>query len=395
MGISGLLPAIRDALKTTTISSFSGRTAGIDGFIWLHRGCLGCAREVARGERSTKYISFFMQQVQFLLNHRISPLIVFDGSDLPGKSATNETRRTARLESLRMAEHCESLGLHSEADAHYARSVEITPELLFPLFAVLRKRNIPFIVAPYEADAQLAFLCHHQIVDFVITEDSDLLAYHCPLTVFKLDRSGNCQSLQFSDLFRLPELAGLSAKAFTECCILAGCDYLDSIPRMGFRTAVRRILAHRTAEALIAGLRSEGKWEVPDGYEADFRQSFAIFRSQTVFDPVRKVAVGIFDESRLAIAGGCLAPELARGIAEGKINPRTRQPYGEEETLFEHSQSPFVYHTPVSESAARQFKPHFESQSPPKLMTVQQPRRPTFAAVKFIPPSLRRLHSQT
>lgn len=35
------------------------------------------------------------------------------------------------------------------------------------------------IVAPYEADAQLAYLIREGIADVVITEDSDLLAFGC------------------------------------------------------------------------------------------------------------------------------------------------------------------------------------------------------------------------
>jgi exonuclease-1 len=35
------------------------------------------------------------------------------------------------------------------------------------------------IVAPYEADAQLAYLCRQDIVDGVVTEDSDAIPYGC------------------------------------------------------------------------------------------------------------------------------------------------------------------------------------------------------------------------
>lgn len=50
-------------------------------------------------------------------------------------------------------------------------------------FQVLRSENIEYVVAPYEADAQLAYLCSLEeekggIVS-VITEDSDLIAYGC------------------------------------------------------------------------------------------------------------------------------------------------------------------------------------------------------------------------
>ena len=39
--------------------------------------------------------------------------------------------------------------------------------------------KVEYIVAPYEADAQLTFLSLHGYVSAVISEDSDLLAYGC------------------------------------------------------------------------------------------------------------------------------------------------------------------------------------------------------------------------
>lgn len=58
---------------------------------------------------------------------------------------------------------------------------------------VLRSENIEFVVAPYEADAQLAYLSSLDAdkggIAAVISEDSDLLAYGCTSvrTSIKLD----------------------------------------------------------------------------------------------------------------------------------------------------------------------------------------------------------------
>lgn len=50
-------------------------------------------------------------------------------------------------------------------------------------FQVLRSEKIEYVVAPYEADAQLAYLCSLEAekggIAAVITEDSDLIAYGC------------------------------------------------------------------------------------------------------------------------------------------------------------------------------------------------------------------------
>ena len=55
---------------------------------------------------------------------------------------------------------------------------------------ILKELQIEFIVAPYEADAQMAFMVQQGLADFAISEDSDLIAYGCPSIVMKLTPSG-------------------------------------------------------------------------------------------------------------------------------------------------------------------------------------------------------------
>ena len=86
-----------------------------------------------------------------------------------------------------------------------------------------RSVGVECIVAPYEADAQLAYLSREGIVDLVITEDSDLLVFGskrvsthaatpdlgcsaqvkcCPLcqVLFKMDENGNGVLIELSRL---------------------------------------------------------------------------------------------------------------------------------------------------------------------------------------------------
>lgn len=65
------------------------------------------------------------------------------------------------------------------------------------LFQAARSQGIDCLVAPYEADAQLAYLNKAGIVQAIITEDSDLLAFGCKkvlnsdyyVLLFYVDRS--------------------------------------------------------------------------------------------------------------------------------------------------------------------------------------------------------------
>lgn len=58
---------------------------------------------------------------------------------------------------------------------------------------VLKHENVSYIVAPYEADAQMTFLAVSKHVEAIITEDSDLIAFGCPRVSFHADMKLSCQ----------------------------------------------------------------------------------------------------------------------------------------------------------------------------------------------------------
>lgn len=57
---------------------------------------------------------------------------------------------------------------------------------------ILQCLDIEYYIAPYEADAQMAYLVKEGIADFAVTEDSDLIAYGCPKTILKLSLNSKC-----------------------------------------------------------------------------------------------------------------------------------------------------------------------------------------------------------
>lgn len=57
---------------------------------------------------------------------------------------------------------------------------------------ILKELEIEFLIAPYEADAQMAYMVAQGLADIAISEDSDLIAYGCPNIIMKLSPLGNC-----------------------------------------------------------------------------------------------------------------------------------------------------------------------------------------------------------
>lgn len=71
------------------------------------------------------------------------------------------------------------LGKIDEARSFFRRGVDITHNMALQLIQECRKLQVDSIVAPYEADGQLAYLNINNIADYVITEDSDLILFGC------------------------------------------------------------------------------------------------------------------------------------------------------------------------------------------------------------------------
>jgi exonuclease-1 len=148
----------------------------------------------------------------------------------------------------------------------------------------LRAENVPYVVAPYEADAQMAFLEATGVVNAILTEDSDLLVFGARTVLLKLDvPSASVTSISHTDLGTA--LPGWTHTRFREMAILSGCDYLPSLSGVGLKTARTWLSAHGSVEKALSVARLTGKTRVTPGYLQLFRRAEAVFLYQRVFDP--------------------------------------------------------------------------------------------------------------
>ena len=131
----------------------------------------------------------------------------------------------------------------SAARDAFVRSIDVTPSMAYELIKILRAQGIPYVVAPYEADAQLAYLEQEGLIDAIITKDSDLLVFGCKTVLFKLDTYGHCVEIQRDRFVHAKQLAfdGWSHDDFRRMAILSGCDYLPSITGMGLKLSLIHI----------------------------------------------------------------------------------------------------------------------------------------------------------
>ncbi|KAH7622041.1 hypothetical protein Ndes2526B_g02866 [Nannochloris sp. 'desiccata'] len=346
MGIVALLPQLRSITKRVHIERYRGKTVAVDGYVLLHRGAYACARELVEGEPTEKYVTYCLNRIDLLLNHGIIPYIIFDGGPLPNKSDEEATRQRSREENRERAQTLWRQGNRVAALEAYQKAVDVTPEMAQCVILALKQKGVRFLVAPYEADAQMAYLALNGFVDAVITEDSDLLTYGCPIVLFKLDYGGEVDEISLADLPHCRELSftGWSHDLFQQMCVMAGCDFLKGLPGIGIKKAHAHIRRTRDFMRALRALRFDGT-QAPPGYEIKFQRALWTFKHQRVYCPRRREIVPLTEprggslaaqasvplaaelvDGEIDFLGPHLPVHIGQGVAEGRLHPVTHQP---------------------------------------------------------------------
>jgi len=133
----------------------------------------------------------------------------------------------------------------------------------------------------------MAYMVKEGLADFAITEDSDLIAYGCPRILLKLDPFGHGKMFTFKDFYDLKipddskdkttkQLQSLPGEEFTNVLIMAGCEYLDNIERIGLRSALKFFDEHKTFDNVIKHLQTHKTYKdkIPIDYKTSVKKVF-------------------------------------------------------------------------------------------------------------------------
>ncbi|XP_064085040.1 exonuclease 1-like [Macrobrachium nipponense] len=336
MGIQGLLPFLKKASRPANLRDFKGQTAAVDAYCWLHKGAFSCADKLVRGEPTDGYVMYVMKQINLFLNNDIKPILVFDGCHLPSKAVTERKRRENRERNQKRAKELLREGRVKEAKECFQRCVDITSEMAAEVIAACRARNVDIIVAPYEADAQLAYLNACGIAQLVVTEDSDLVLFGCKYILFKMDYQGNGILIEQEKLhlgMSVPR-DKFSFDKFRNICILSGCDYLPSLPGIGLAKACKffNVTSNPDLHNVLCKLPSYLKMpqlEVTQEYRDGFIKARNTFLYQLVFDPIERLLKPLNDypdgtgPGDFPYAGKFIGHDRALQVALGNVNVQT------------------------------------------------------------------------
>lgn len=283
MGITGLLPYLRLTMENKKLIKYQGSTVAIDGHSWLYQVAPFFAVDLYYNIPTTKYCDRFKQKINILRQHNITPIIIFDGDALPSKKHTNDIRKEKK-EKIRN-EIKKLLSENNTRKAHelMKQCVSISKEMLDNVIRMLDIENIKYIVSPYESDAQMCYLQRVGYVDYIITEDSDLIAFGCDKILYKFDNKG---VVEFNRSKLKSATDDVFSKNLLEICVLSGCDYLPSVKGIGLKTA--HSLFKEAQSLQLAIKKIEFKKEIPQNYLKEFERALITFKEHIVYNPITK-----------------------------------------------------------------------------------------------------------
>lgn len=309
MGIKGLLPKLKSITKNVNLKDLNFTSCAVDGYAWLHKSIYSCGEELIFRNDISKMVSFFEHKITDLLEMGIKVVIVYDGAYFSLKGGTEEHRKKSRARKTKEGIELLNLGKKKEGIKMLLQAFDISPEIAFAVKKKIMAKfgktsstsgkeeeylgiheggSVEFLVAPFEADPQLAHLSRSKYVDLVICEDSDLLVFGSHRVLYKMTSKYEGQLIESKDVLSTKEIEmkGWNFYGFIYMCIMSGCDYLDSPTGIGMKTANNYMNSTPNIKKLLKKLKEKNK--ISEEYIYQFKRAFTQFNCGRVYCPFEK-----------------------------------------------------------------------------------------------------------
>lgn len=260
------------AKKEVDISFFSGKKIAIDAHNYVYQ-FLTTIRDRETGEplkdekgRITSHISGLFYRTINLIENGIKPILVFDGKPPEFKKVTLEIREKRKEEAEK--KWLEALEAGEEAKKYAQAATRLSEDMVKECKELLDYMGVNYIDALSEGEAQCAFMCKKNFVDYSCSQDFDSLLFGSPFLARNLSLSGK-RKLPGKEIYVevKPEIISLeetlknndiTQEQLIIIGILIGTDYnVDGVKGVGIKTALKLVKEYKTLDKILKVV----KWE--------------------------------------------------------------------------------------------------------------------------------------
>jgi flap endonuclease-1 len=280
MGIKGLTQLIKqfapDAIQTTNLHKLTGKKVAIDASLFMYKMLINMrtsnqAYLTSNEGKIVSHITGIFYKTANYLAVNIIPIYVFDGKPPSNKSKVIKQRHNKVIAAKAAME---SATTEEEQNNLEKKTIRLTKEHVDDIKQLLDLMGVSYVQANGEAEAYASEMCRQGMVDYVVTEDMDTLAFGCPKMIRTcLDRSiKRPDIISILDLEEVMKGFSMNYEQFVDLCILCGCDYCSNIPRIGNKGAFNLIKKHESIESILPLVKN-----VPEDYETNYKESRRLF----------------------------------------------------------------------------------------------------------------------
>ena len=285
MGIKNLTKLINDqspnAIQQLTIKQLKGKRVAIDTSIILYQyvtAIRSSGSDLKNTEnKSTSHIMGILTKTLNYLKADIIPIHIFDGEASELKinilKDRSKIKKNAISKLLEVEEQIangettldEQNKLEQKKISLLKQSVSINKREIAEAFEIAQLLGVPAFYAKEEADSQCAYLSRNNLVDYVASEDMDLLTFGTN----KIIKNFMKNNMHIINLETILADSNLTMNEFIDICILLGCDYTDTINGIGYKKAYTLIKKYSTIENLISTDKNiiNHKYVLPENFK--------------------------------------------------------------------------------------------------------------------------------
>ena len=258
MGIKGLTHLIKrtspDSIQHVGLYTMKDKRVAIDTSIFLYKNLINIRSkgDYLRNKdgKVISHIQGLYYKTNQYLSFGITPIYIFDGKPPIEKSDCIKERVKKANECKEKMELCTDI---KEKQNLEKGTIRVKKEYIDDLKQLFDLMGVSYIHADGEAEAYASELCRLGFVDAVVTEDMDTLAYGCPVLIRNcIDKSiKRSEVITTFNFDKILEDFKMTHDEFIDMCILCGCDYCPTIPKVGSVRALKNIQSHKTIETYL------------------------------------------------------------------------------------------------------------------------------------------------
>lgn len=271
MGVRGLTTLIKnyapDSITVYNFNFFKKAVIAVDTSILLYKF------RYLSDNNPNCHIKGFLYKCLRYLSYGIIPVFILDGKPPPEKKEILNKRNHQRKKIINKIEilneqlkNCEtvknSYEIQQELKKLNKQLIDIRKEHREESKLLLQTLGFNVITSEGEAETECAILQECGLVNFTFTDDTDALVLGCKNVL--RSNSGTPNTFSHINLDLVLKGFGLNYDEFVDLCILCGCDYCPSIPKLSHNNAYELIKKYKTIENVLENIKND--YDIPKNY---------------------------------------------------------------------------------------------------------------------------------